>query len=79
MDVARLFKTRPFEVLHKFYFDDGVFYNDFVIDGEEFSFRNEGVAKDEIEFKRLERRFAKLGFYAVLSEKYTGPGRPRWR
>ena len=71
MDVARLFKTRPFEVLHNFHFDDGVFHNDFVIDGEKFSFSNEGIAKDEIEFKRLERRFAKLGFYAILSEKYN--------
>lgn len=70
MDVARLFKTRPFEVLHTFRFEDGVFFNEFVIDGENFSFRNEGFVKDEVEFKRLERRFAKLGFYAILSEKY---------
>ena len=71
MDVARLFKTRPFEVLHTFRFEDGVFYNEFVVDGERFFFKNEGVAKDEIEFKRFERRFAKLAFYAILSEKYA--------
>jgi len=70
MDVARLFKTRPFEVSHVFRYEDGVFYNDFVVDGESFSFKDEGQVRDEIEFKRLERRFAKLGFYAVLSEKY---------
>ncbi len=70
MDVARLFKTRPFEVIHTFRFVDGVFYNDFVVDGEAFSFKDEGQVRDEIQFKRLERRFAKLGFYAVLSEKY---------
>ena len=70
MDVARLFKTRPFEVLHTFRFEGGVFYNDFVVDGEAFSFKDVGQVRDEIEFKRLERRFAKLGFYAVLSEKY---------
>ncbi len=71
MDVARLFKTRPFEVLHNFHFEDGVFYNDFVVDSERFSFEDKGQARDEIEFKRLERRFAKLAFYAILSEKYS--------
>lgn len=70
MDVARLFKTRPFEVRHTFRFEDGIFYNDFVVDGESFSFKDRGQVRDEIEFKRLERRFAKLGFYAVLSDKY---------
>ena len=70
MDVARLFKTRPFEVQHTFRFENGVFYNDFVVDGESFSFKDKGQVRDEIEFKRLERRFAKLGFYAVLSDKY---------
>lgn len=70
MDVARLFKTRPFEVLHNFRFENGVFFNEFIVDGEKFFFENDGEAKDEIEFKRLERRFAKLGFYAILSKKY---------
>ncbi|MBE5753089.1 MAG: coproporphyrinogen dehydrogenase HemZ [Clostridiales bacterium] len=70
MDVARLFKTRPFEVLHNFCFENGVFFNEFIVDGEKFFFKNEGVPKDEIEFKRLERRFAKLGLYAILSKKY---------
>ena len=71
MDVARLFKTRPFEVLHNFRFKNGVFYNDFVVDGQAFSFEDRGQVRDEIEFKRLERRFAKLAFYAILSEKYA--------
>lgn len=70
MDVVRLFKSRPQSVTHAFRFDGGVFYNDFVVDGKADSFKDEGQGCDEIEFKRLERRFGKLGLYAVLSELY---------
>lgn len=70
VDVVRLFKSRPQSVTHAFRFDGGVFYNDFVVDGKAYSFKDEGQGCDEIEFKRLERRFGKLGLYAVLSELY---------
>lgn len=70
MDVVRLFKSCPQSVTHAFRFDGGVFYNDFVVDGKAYSFKDEGQGCDEIEFKRLERRFGKLGLYAVLSELY---------
>lgn len=70
MDVVRLFKSRPQSVTHAFRFDGGVFYNDFVVDGKAYSFKDEGQGCDEIEFKRLERRFGKLGLYAILSELY---------
>ena len=70
MDVVRLFKSRPQSVTHAFRFDGGVFYNDFVVDGKAYSFKYEGQGCDEIEFNRLERRFGKLGLYAVLSELY---------
>ena len=70
MDVVRLFKSRPESVTHAFRFDGGVFYNDFVVDGKAYSFKDEGQGCDEIEFKRLERRFGKLGLYAILSELY---------
>ena len=70
MVVVRLFKSRPQSVTHAFRFDGGVFYNDFVVDGKAYSFKDEGQGCDEIEFKRLERRFGKLGLYAVLSELY---------
>ena len=70
MDVVRLFKSRPQSVTHAFRFDGGVFYNDFVVDGKAYSFKDEGQGCDAIEFKRLERRFGKLGLYAVLSELY---------
>ncbi|MBQ8685028.1 MAG: coproporphyrinogen dehydrogenase HemZ [Clostridia bacterium] len=70
LDAARLFQTRPQTIEHAFRFEGGVFYNDFAIDGERYSFKDEGQVCDEILFKRLERRFAKLRLYELLSKKY---------
>ena len=70
MDVVRLFKNRPNELTHTYRYEGGVFYNDFVVDGQVFSFKDMGQVCDELEFKRLERRFAKLALYEILSEKY---------
>ncbi|MBE7067730.1 MAG: coproporphyrinogen dehydrogenase HemZ [Clostridiales bacterium] len=70
LDVARLFKTRPQFIVHSFRFEEGVFYNAFEVDGEKFSFADSEKAENELVFKRLERRFAKLRLYEILSEKY---------
>lgn len=70
LDVARLFKTRPEQIKHAFRFQDGVFFNDFEIDGNAFSFKDGGYVCDELHFKRIERRFAKLRLYEILSETY---------
>ena len=67
MDVVRMFRSRPTSVSHSFRYEDGVFYNDFIVDGEAFSFKDRGQGCDEILFKRLERRFAKLRLYEILS------------
>ena len=71
LDVARLFKMRPASITHEFrYEQDGLFYNAFTIDGKEYSFEDRGQVCDEIGLKRLERRFAKLRLYEILSEWY---------
>lgn len=70
LDAARLFKNRPEVITHAFRFDQGVFYNTFEIDGEPYRFTDEAAVEDELLFKRLERRFAKLRLYEILSEKY---------
>ena len=70
LDAARLFKRRPETIQHAFRYEGGVFYNDFCVDGEEFSFEDRGQVSDEILFKRLERRFAKLRLYEILSKLY---------
>ena len=70
MDAVRLFEKRPENIEHEFHYENGIFYNAFVVDGEAFSFADEGAAENEILYKRLERRYAKLGLYKVLSKKY---------
>ena len=70
LDAARLFKRRPNSIIHAFRFEDGVFYNDFEVDGERFSFEDRGQVLNELVYKRLERRFAKLRLYEILSKKY---------
>lgn len=70
LDVVRLFKRRPETLSHSFRFEGGVFCNDFTVDGKAYSYKNTGQVCDELEFKRLERRFAKLRLYEILSEKY---------
>jgi oxygen-independent coproporphyrinogen-3 oxidase len=68
MDVVRLFQKRPTSISHTFRFEDGVFYNDFEVDGKRYSFQDEGQVCDEIVYKRLERRYAKLALYQILSD-----------
>ena len=70
LDAARLFKDRPASIVHAFRHADGVFYNAFEVDGKAYAFEDEAEAANELLFKRLERRFAKLRLYEILSEKY---------
>ncbi len=70
LDVVRLFKRRPEVLTHSFRFEEGVFFNAFSVDGEAFSFKDDGQVCDELVFKRLERRFAKLRLYEILSNLY---------
>ena len=70
LDVVRLFKRRPENLTHSFRFEEGVFFNDFSVDGMAYSFEDRGQVFDELEYKRLERRFAKLRLYKILSALY---------
>ena len=70
LDVVRLFKRRPETLSHSFRYEEGVFCNDFTVDGKVYSYKDTGQVCDELEFKRLERRFAKLRLYEILSEEY---------
>ncbi len=70
LDVARLFARRPETIAHTFRFAEGVFHNAFCVDGAHFDFQDRGQVCGELNFKRLERRFAKLRLYQILSEKY---------
>ncbi len=70
LDVVRLFKRRPEVLTHSFTHKDGVFCNAFSVDGKDFYYEDGGQVRDELEFKRLERRFAKLRLYQILSAEY---------
>lgn len=70
MDAVRLFERRPQTIEHSFRFENGVFYNAFVVDGRKYFFEDGGQVSNEIQFKRLERRFGKLGLYRILSDLY---------
>lgn len=70
LDVVRLFKRRPETLSHAFTYEEGVFHNAFTVDGKAFSFEDRGQVRDELEFKRFERRFAKLRLYHILSDTY---------
>ena len=71
-DVARMFKRQPETIQHFFRMQDGLFLNTFVVDGEqrEFCDGQAGQTYDDLLFKRYEKRYAKLGLYRILSEKY---------
>ncbi len=71
LDVARLFKERPQTLTHAFRFEEGVFFNTFSVDGRDYEYKDGGQVCDELTFKRLERRFAKLRLYQILSDKYA--------
>ena len=70
LDVVRLFKRRPENLTHSFRFEEGGFFNDFSVDGKAYFFEDRGQVFDELEYKRLERRFAKLRLYKILSAQY---------
>ena len=70
LDAARLFKNRPQTITHSYTEKGGVFYNCFEVDGQPFFFEDRGHVCNQLDFKRLERRFAKLRLYEILSEKY---------
>ena len=71
LDVVRLFKRHPEMLTHAFQYKEGVFCNSFSVDGKDFYYEDGGTVRDELEFKRLERRFAMLRLYGILSDLYA--------
>ena len=70
LDVVRLFKRRPEVLTHSFAYKEGVFCNSFSVDNHNFYYEDRDTVRDELEFKRLERRYAKLRLYQILSATY---------
>ena len=57
MDVVRLFEKRPTSISHSFRFSDGTYYNDFIVDGVEYSFEDRGQVCDEWKIHRISACF----------------------
>ncbi|MBQ8343476.1 MAG: coproporphyrinogen dehydrogenase HemZ [Clostridia bacterium] len=70
LDVVRLFKRRPEVLTHSFAFKEGVFCNSFSVDNKDFYYEDRDTVRSELEYKRLERRYAKLRLYQILSAEY---------
>lgn len=70
LDVVRMFGRVDCDINHFSSETDGVFTNLFEIDGERYSFTDEKKYFGELERKRFLKRYAKLGLYKILSEKY---------
>lgn len=68
MDVIRAFDCAEEDFTHYFSFSREKFYNCIEYLGSFYDFENECMAEDELTFRRLAKRFAKLAFYNVLSQ-----------
>ncbi|MDE6868755.1 MAG: coproporphyrinogen dehydrogenase HemZ [Clostridia bacterium] len=70
MDVIRAFDCEDEEFTHYFSHGGDKFFNCIEYGGKFYDFEEERKIEDETEFKRYAKRYAKLAFYKVLSEKY---------
>ena len=69
MDVIRLFNAEDEVFGYHFEYSAGNYYNCIEYCGNFYDFKNTVYTEDEIEFKRYAKRYAKLAFYNLLSEK----------
>ena len=51
--------------------DGNTFFNTFDFEGKIYDFKNQKDCKNQLEVKRFEKRFSKLGLYKILSEKFN--------
>ena len=72
MDVIRAFGCEDDDFTHYFSFGSGRFFNSVEYNGNFYDYENEYEVEDDLVFKRLAKRFAKLAFYKVLSEAKGG-------
>ena len=68
MDVVRLFEgAKDMEISHAVAYEGGAFVNTVTVDGRAFSARDEASWTDELCYKSLVKRYAKLALYNALS------------
>jgi len=69
LDVLRMFGVEDEIFGYHFEYSGGYYYNSIEYRGEFYDSRDYIFTADEVEFKRYAKRFAKLAFYKLLSEK----------
>lgn len=72
MDVIRAFDSEDEEFTHYYECARGKFFNSIEYKGEFHDFENDCDTEDELIFRRLAKRYAKLAFYKVLSSEKGG-------
>ena len=70
MDVVRAFNAEECDFVHYFSYANGKFLNCVQFEGKIYDFENGQEVEDDLEYRRFAKRFAKLAFYKVLSQKY---------
>lgn len=76
MDVVRLFEgAQDFDIVQTTSYEDGAFRNIIDVDGKRSSYCDAAEFSDQLQYKSLCKRYAKLALYEALSEK-TGISLP---
>ena len=70
MDVVRLFPGDGAVAEHVLSYADGTYKNTFTAGGKTYEFADTMPAKNELEYKRYAKRYAKLALYKILKERY---------
>ena len=63
MDIIRAFDCEDEEITHYFSFSEGKYFNSIEYEGEFYDFEDKEEVEDELVFKRLAKRYAKLALY----------------
>ena len=59
------------DIAHSQVTDGSLFFDEFILNGEKYAFKNEYVCDNLIVLKRYEKRFSKLGLYKILSNYFN--------
>lgn len=70
-EVQYMFSNEDLDITHFEKTEGDSFFNEFTLDGKEYTFFDTHETSNEIELKRMEKRFSKLGLYKILAEKYN--------
>ena len=68
MDIIRAFDCEDENITHYYSYGDGKVFNSIEYNGEFYDSEDELKTDDELEFKRLVKRYSKLALYIAVSK-----------